>query len=111
MRLRHIVVGLIGLSAVGFAVALVGEKPSEATYLTAAVERGDLSTTVTATGTLNAVETVEVGSQLSGQVAELLVDFNDEARQGLPLPGSIRARSSRRYARRRPPSKSPKLRS
>jgi HlyD family secretion protein len=73
----------VGLAGVG--LALFGEKPSEATYLTAAVERGDLSTTVTATGTLNAVETVEVGSQLSGQVAELLVDFNDEVRQGQPL--------------------------
>jgi HlyD family secretion protein len=42
------------------------------------VERGDLRTTVTATGTLNAVVTVEVGSQLSGQIAELYADFNDE---------------------------------
>jgi HlyD family secretion protein len=85
VRLRHLVVGLIGLAAVGLTVALVGEKPSEATYLTAAVERGDLSMTIAATGTLNAVETVEVGSQLSGQVAELLVDFNDEVREGQPL--------------------------
>jgi HlyD family secretion protein len=85
VSLRHIVVGLIGLAAVGLAVALVGEKPSEATYLTAAVERGDLSTIIAATGTLNAVQTVEVGSQLSGQVAELLVDFNDEVRAGQPL--------------------------
>jgi HlyD family secretion protein len=82
---RHIVAGLIGLAAVGFGVVLFGEKPSEATYLTAAVERGDLSTTITAIGTLNAVETVEVGSQLSGQVAELLVDFNDEVKEGQPL--------------------------
>jgi HlyD family secretion protein len=82
---RHIVAGLIGLAAFGFAVALLGEETSEATYLTAAVERGDLRTTVTAIGTLNAVETVEVGSQLSGQVAELLVDFNDEVREGQPL--------------------------
>jgi HlyD family secretion protein len=82
---RLIVAGLIGLAAVGLGVTFFGEKPSEATFLTAAVERGDLRTTVTATGTLNAVETVEVGSQLSGQVAELLVDFNDEVREGQPL--------------------------
>jgi HlyD family secretion protein len=82
---RHIVAGLIGLATFGFAVALLGEETSEATYLTAVVERGDLRTTVTAIGTLNAVETVEVGSQLSGQVAELLVDFNDEVREGQPL--------------------------
>lgn len=85
MSRRLIVAGLVGLAAVGLGVALFGEKPSEATYLTAAVARGDLSTTITAIGTLNAVETVEVGSQLSGQVAELLVDFNDEVREGQPL--------------------------
>jgi HlyD family secretion protein len=82
---RLVLAGLIGLAAVGLGVTLFGEKPSEATYLTAVVERGDLSTTVTAIGTLNAVATVEVGSQLSGQVAELLVDFNDEVSEGQPL--------------------------
>jgi HlyD family secretion protein len=79
---RHIVAGLIGLAGLGFAITLLGGDTSDATYLTAAVERRDLRTTVTAIGTLNAVETVEVGSQLSGQVAELLVDFNDEVREG-----------------------------
>jgi HlyD family secretion protein len=59
--------------------------PPKPPYLTAAVERGDLTTTATATGTLNAVETVKVGSQLSGQVAEVLVDFNDEVTEGQPL--------------------------
>ncbi|HYZ26974.1 MAG TPA: efflux RND transporter periplasmic adaptor subunit [Geminicoccaceae bacterium] len=85
MRSRHILAGLVGLAAVGVGTALFEEKPSGATYLTAAVERGDLRTTVTAVGTLNAVETVEVGSQLSGQIAELLVDFNDEVSEGQPL--------------------------
>jgi HlyD family secretion protein len=78
-------VALIGLAAFGFAVVLLGEETSEATYLTAEIERGDLKTTVTAIGKLNAVGTVEVGSQLSGQIAELLVDFNDEVREGQPL--------------------------
>lgn len=55
---------------------------SVVSYLTAPIERGDLRTTLSATGSLNAVVTVEVGSQLSGQVAELLVDFNDEVTKG-----------------------------
>ncbi|HET6520806.1 MAG TPA: efflux RND transporter periplasmic adaptor subunit, partial [Geminicoccaceae bacterium] len=55
------------------------------TYLTAPVERGDLVTAVTATGTLNAVVTVEVGSQLSGQIKDLLADFNDEVEKGQPI--------------------------
>jgi len=59
--------------------------PAPAQYLTAAIEEGELRRVITATGTLNAIVNVEVGSQLSGQVAELLVDFNDEVRKGQPL--------------------------
>jgi HlyD family secretion protein len=54
-------------------------------YLTAAAEMGELRRVVTATGTLNATINVEVGSQLSGQIAEILVDFNDHVHQGQPL--------------------------
>ena len=51
----------------------------------AAVERGSIQQTATVTGTLQPVETVEVGSQLSGQVSKLYVDFNDAVRRGQPL--------------------------
>src|SRR5215468_7009257 len=47
-----------------------------ARFRTAKVERGPLTATVSATGTLNAVVTVQVGSQVSGQIKELFVDFN-----------------------------------
>jgi HlyD family secretion protein len=46
------------------------------------VQRGDLQATVSATGSLNAVTTVQVGTQVSGQVAEIHVDFNDRVRKG-----------------------------
>src|SRR5207253_2140816 len=45
-------------------------------YRLARVERGPLTAAVSATGNLNAVITVQVGSQVSGQVRDLLVDFN-----------------------------------
>src|SRR5450432_2956753 len=45
-------------------------------YQTAAVERGDLTQAVTATGTLNPVVNVTVGSQVSGRISRLYVDFN-----------------------------------
>src|SRR5882762_6379427 len=45
-------------------------------YRLARVERGPVTAAVSATGTLNAVITVQVGSQVSGQIKELLVDFN-----------------------------------
>jgi HlyD family secretion protein len=48
----------------------------------ATVERGDLQAVVSSTGALNAVTAVSVGTQVSGQVAELLVDFNDEVKKG-----------------------------
>src|SRR5215472_7790428 len=45
-------------------------------FRTAKIERGPLTATVSATGTLNAVVTVQVGSQVSGQIKELFADFN-----------------------------------
>src|SRR5215216_4442726 len=59
--------------------------PARAQFITATVETGELRRIVTATGTLNATINVEVGSQLSGQIAEILVDFNDRVHQGEPL--------------------------
>src|SRR5215470_7235668 len=47
-----------------------------------AVTRGDMKATVSATGTLNAVTTVSVGTQVSGQISELLADYNDHVKKG-----------------------------
>jgi len=49
---------------------------------TAKVERGTVSNTVTATGTLEAVKTVEVGTQVSGVIEKLFVDFNSQVKKG-----------------------------
>lgn len=51
-------------------------------YRAAPVERGPISTTVAATGTLEAVATVLVGTQVSGQISEILADFNTEVKKG-----------------------------
>ncbi|HYE91039.1 MAG TPA: efflux RND transporter periplasmic adaptor subunit [Terriglobales bacterium] len=51
-------------------------------YRTARVERGTLTAAVSATGNLNAVTTVQVGSQISGQIKELLADFNSVVKRG-----------------------------
>ncbi len=50
-------------------------------YRLAPVERGPLTASVSSSGNLNAVITVQVGSQISGQIKELLVDFNSPVRQ------------------------------
>jgi HlyD family secretion protein len=46
------------------------------------VQKGDLQSKVSATGTLNAVTTISVGTQVSGQVSGLMVDFNDQVKKG-----------------------------
>jgi HlyD family secretion protein len=51
-------------------------------YRTAAVERGDLDVTVSATGNPNAVVTVQVGSQVSGNILALYADFNTKVTKG-----------------------------
>ena len=51
-------------------------------YLTAAVERGSIISTVSSTGTVNPTITVKVGSQISGQIKEIHVDFNSEVKAG-----------------------------
>lgn len=54
----------------------------EGGYRTATVERGQVRVAISATGTLAAISTVDVGSQISGQVTEVLVDFNDRVEAG-----------------------------
>src|SRR5437773_3210423 len=51
-------------------------------YRLARVERGPLTAAVSATGNLNAVITVQVGSQVSGQIKELHADFNTVVKKG-----------------------------
>src|SRR5512139_1436412 len=55
---------------------------AEAKFRWARVDRGDVTANVTATGTLSAVITVNVGSQVSGIIARLHADFNSEVRKG-----------------------------
>src|SRR6266542_1983318 len=57
----------------------------EAKYRTAVVDKGDITQTVTATGSLSAVTTVKVGSQVSGIISKLSVDFNSQVKKGALL--------------------------
>jgi HlyD family secretion protein len=65
------------------ALALLGtRRGAQPQYFTAVVERGDVFDVVDATGTINAVTTVQVGSQVSGAIARLNADFNSRVRKG-----------------------------
>jgi HlyD family secretion protein len=52
------------------------------TYRFASITRGNLEAAVSATGTLSAVTTVQVGTQVSGKVVEIMADFNDGVKKG-----------------------------
>src|SRR4051812_9143544 len=56
--------------------------PGAASYQTAPVTRGPMTQAVTATGTLNPVVNVQVGSQVSGNIAKLFADFNSQVKAG-----------------------------
>jgi HlyD family secretion protein len=62
-----------------------GREPEAITWRTAQVERQDVRVLVTATGPIEAVQTVEVGAQVSGIIAALGADFNDRVTRGQVL--------------------------
>src|SRR5262245_12261525 len=59
-----------------------GARNSSPDYRLSKVERGPLTAAVSVTGTINPVTAVQVGSQVSGQVKEIYVDFNSEVKKG-----------------------------
>lgn len=81
-RLRWILLVLVlaaGLSGAYFYSQSTGNAPR---FRSTPVTRGNITAFVTTTGNLNAVITVQVGSQVSGQVKELFADFNSEVKRG-----------------------------
>src|SRR5690349_329223 len=70
------------------AVALVGwrlvghSKATKVNYEQAAVDRGMVEKSISSTGSVAALVTVDVGSQISGQISELKVDFNSQVKKG-----------------------------
>lgn len=89
------VLGFVTLIMVGM-LYLTPLQQSRVHYLTQAIERGAIITEVSVAGTVNAMVRTEVSSQLSGQVTEVLVDFNDKVTHGQVLarldPRSYQAR-------------------
>ncbi len=71
---------------VGIAAILVlkpfSKKDDAVSLDTVKVEKGKISNTVTATGTIEAIKTVNVGTQVSGILQHVYVDFNDNVKQG-----------------------------
>jgi HlyD family secretion protein len=79
-----VVAGLLCALTVGLGYTY-GQDSSVPIFLTAPVERGSISTLVKASGTVEAVISVDVSSQLSGRMAEVFVGFNDAIKAGQPI--------------------------
>jgi HlyD family secretion protein len=78
---RVLIILLLVAGVVVFAAFRIkGKGPVQ--YYTSEVEAGEIKQVVEATGTINAVTTVQVGSQVSGTIARLYVDFNSHVRKG-----------------------------
>jgi HlyD family secretion protein len=84
MNKKLITIAVAGMAAVTSGYMLYRRAHSDATpaYRTAAVERGNIEATVSATGSLSAVRTVQVGTQVSGQISAIYVDFNSKVKKG-----------------------------
>ncbi|MBN2370116.1 MAG: efflux RND transporter periplasmic adaptor subunit [Vicinamibacteria bacterium] len=86
MRIKHQKkIGMIIIVLVVFATAIglwAARTEDRAGYRFVTIERGDIESVITATGTLEAVTTVSVGTQISGIVAELYADFNAQVKAG-----------------------------
>ena len=80
--LALMLMGTVAVTASALYLALARAGGDEAGYELASVTRGDLESTVTATGALSAVGTVEVGTQVSGTIEAVFVDFNDTVTKG-----------------------------
>jgi HlyD family secretion protein len=82
-RILFVVAALVAIAAAGY----VFSRPRGAgpQYVSVAARRGDLQARVVATGTLQALDQVQVGAEVSGRVLRVNVDFNDRVRSGQVL--------------------------
>lgn len=82
MKKKYIIAGVVVVIAIAVCLLAGGKEEGGVTYNTAAVEKTDITTSVTATGTIEPVTSVTVGTQVSGIVAHLYVDYNSVVKKG-----------------------------
>src|SRR5947208_1143623 len=82
MKRAIIVLAIIGIIGAGAGAYYIKNKSTDVVVNTSPITKGDIIDTVGATGTLQAVTTVQVGSQVSGNIAWLGADFNSIVRKG-----------------------------
>lgn len=111
---RHWLIASLIVVALAVFAAFRFKGSEQPKYFTTKVDRGNISQVVEATGTINAVTTVQVGSQVSGTISRLNADFNSRVKkgqvvaqidpslfQGSPLTGLVLALGRVKKSRRR----------
>jgi HlyD family secretion protein len=81
IKITAAALGVITLAGTGWFYKRAGGSAAPA-YRTGTIQRGNVKPTVSATGTLSAVKTIQVGTQVSGQVAAIYADYNQHVRKG-----------------------------
>lgn len=81
-RIFALIVAILVLAGTGYGFWRWGSSPKESPYVTVPVQRGNVTQVVSSTGTLQAVVTVQVGSQVSGTIDKLFADFNTKVKAG-----------------------------
>ena len=83
-RWRYLIVALLSvlLAVGGYAYWRRGQGAAQGAYVTEPIERGSIASIVTATGTVNPVTTVQVGTYVSGPIQAIYVDFNSPVKKG-----------------------------
>lgn len=81
-KTRILVAGVIAvlIAAVVYWMVTRGEKPIQ--YKTAEIKKGKITASVASSGTVNPVTSIQIGSQVSGQIKEIFIDFNSEVTEG-----------------------------
>jgi HlyD family secretion protein len=80
LKNKWTIIGVL-LAAIGLLTAFKYESKNTPQYFTEKVQKGDIQNVVQATGTINAVTTVQVGSQVSGTIQTLFADFNSHVKK------------------------------
>ena len=73
---------LLAIAGSGYSYWRWNNGPTESPYVTTPAQRGNITQVVSSTGTLQAVVTVQVGSQVSGTIEKLFVNFNSKVKSG-----------------------------
>ncbi len=79
---KYLIYGIALLAILGIGYKMLNRSAGGTVYKTQKIENGDIMESITASGTINPLSTVSVGSQASGRIAEIYVDYNSVVKKG-----------------------------